>query len=179
MSTNMKKAREAAGLSQKEVALTLHVSAPTVSEWEAEKIRPSAANLKELSRLYNADVDYLLGITSERFYTEETSRKICDAIVCLQEKSPAAFSGFIIPSEIWEKIHDRIYRFSDVTFPQFAEVLGATLEDFIEPYSEQELKAAFFGGYSDELTQEEINELWDDAKEYFQYKIEQKKKRRE
>ena len=37
MNENMKKAREAAGLSQKQVAITLDVSAPTVSEWESGK----------------------------------------------------------------------------------------------------------------------------------------------
>ena len=44
---------------------------------------------------------------------------------------------------------------------------------------DEEMKAAFFGGYSDELTKDEIDELWDDAKDYLRYKIEQKKKRRE
>lgn len=44
---------------------------------------------------------------------------------------------------------------------------------------EEEMKAAFFGGYSDELTKDEVDELWDDAKDYLRYKIEQKKKRRE
>lgn len=179
MNENMKKAREAAGLSQKQVALTLQVSAPTVSDWEAGKISPSAAKLKELSKLYNSNVNYLLGLTSERYYSEETSQRICDAIVSLREKSPTAFSGFIIPHEIWRKISDRSYQFSDVTFPQFAEVLGVTLEDFIDPYSEPELKAAFFGGYSDELTKDEIDALWDDAKDYMRFKIEQKKKQKE
>lgn len=33
MNINMKKAREAAGFSQKQVAITLKVSTPTVSDW--------------------------------------------------------------------------------------------------------------------------------------------------
>lgn len=48
-----------------------------------------------------------------------------------------------------------------------------------ERLKDEELKAAFFGGYSDDLTKNEIDELWDDAKDYLRYKIEQKKKRRE
>ena len=44
---------------------------------------------------------------------------------------------------------------------------------------DEEIKAAFFGGYSDELTKDEVDELWDDARDYLRYKIEQKKKRRE
>lgn len=58
--SNLKAAREAAKMSQKEVALTLKVSAPTVSDWEAEKIKPSADNLMKLSELYNRSINYLL-----------------------------------------------------------------------------------------------------------------------
>ena len=61
MTNNIKKARENAGLSQKQVALTLHVSAPTVSDWESGKISPSVVNLKALSDLYRVPTDYLLG----------------------------------------------------------------------------------------------------------------------
>ena len=60
MNDRMKRAREAANLSQKQVALTLGVSAPTVSNWESGKINPTVANLKELCHLYNVSADYLL-----------------------------------------------------------------------------------------------------------------------
>lgn len=63
MRENMKKARIAAGLSQKQVAVSLNVSPPTVSEWESGKQNPSAENLKKLSELYNVPVDYLLGLS--------------------------------------------------------------------------------------------------------------------
>lgn len=73
---NMKKAREHAGLSQKEVAITLNVSAPTVSEWESEKKNPNANNLKSLSKLYKVSTDYLLGQTDDSMYIERNSSKI-------------------------------------------------------------------------------------------------------
>ena len=60
METNLKAARKAAGLSQKFVALSLKVSAPTVSEWENGKIYPSATNLIRLSYLYGVSIDYVL-----------------------------------------------------------------------------------------------------------------------
>ena len=63
MNANMKKAREAMGYSQKQVALTLNVSAPTVSDWEAGKINPTAEKLKKLSELYAVSTDYLLNLT--------------------------------------------------------------------------------------------------------------------
>ena len=63
----IKQAREAKGLSQKEVAITLGVSAPTVSEWESGKKRPRSSKLPALADLLGVSADYLLG-------TEETKK---------------------------------------------------------------------------------------------------------
>lgn len=71
MTTNIKKARISAGLSQKEVAVNLKVSAPTVSDWESGNINPSSANLKQLASLFNVSADYLLGNDSMTFGTLE------------------------------------------------------------------------------------------------------------
>lgn len=65
MSQNIKKAREIAGLSQKQVALELGVSAPTVSDWESGKICPTAKKLARLAQLLGVSTDYLLGRTDE------------------------------------------------------------------------------------------------------------------
>ena len=59
--TNLKEARETNKLSQKYVAATVGVSAPTVSEWESGKKTPTVENLLKLSDLYGVTVDYLLG----------------------------------------------------------------------------------------------------------------------
>lgn len=45
------------------------------------------------------------------------------------------------------------------------------------PVSEASLKAAFFEGGED-LTQEEMDELWEDAKDYIQYKLDQRRRRK-
>lgn len=45
-----------------------------------------------------------------------------------------------------------------------------------ERKTEDEIKAAFFGGYSDELPKEEIDALWEDAREYARFKAEQRKR---
>lgn len=75
---NIKKAREAAGLSQKEVAISLHVSAPTVSEWESGKKNPSIVYLKQLADKYNVSVDYLLGRSNQ---TEKNTSELTDVPV--------------------------------------------------------------------------------------------------
>lgn len=65
---NIKKARENAGMSQKEVAISLKVSAPTVSEWESGKKNPSAKNMKELAKIFNVSIDYLLGEENQSLF---------------------------------------------------------------------------------------------------------------
>lgn len=70
--TNIKKAREAIGLSQKEVAISLGVSNPTVSDWERGIKNPSGKNLKKLATLLNCSTDYLLGVSEQ---TSETTRQ--------------------------------------------------------------------------------------------------------
>lgn len=75
MTENIKKAREAAGLSQKQVSLELKVSAPTVCEWEKGKKFPSSENLRKLAKLYNVSVDYLLG-NSDELESTPKSKKI-------------------------------------------------------------------------------------------------------
>ena len=58
---NIKKARMAAGLSQKYVSVALGVAGPTVSCWESGKANPTAQNLSALADLFNVSVDYLMG----------------------------------------------------------------------------------------------------------------------
>ena len=57
-----REAREAKGMSQKYVALTLGVKPPNVSRWEAGVTYPSIENLIALANLYDVSVDYLLGL---------------------------------------------------------------------------------------------------------------------
>ena len=77
--------------------------------------------------------------------------------------------------------------------PQIAEALGTTTEYLLtgngpkkktvrakmsdsDTISDDDIKAAFFEGGED-LTQEEMDELWEDAKDYIQYKLEQRRRR--
>lgn len=53
--------REASGLTQKYVALTLGVKGPSVSNWESGKTTPTTENVAALAKMYNVSVDYLLG----------------------------------------------------------------------------------------------------------------------
>ena len=65
----IKECRINSKLSQKYVAMTLDVAAPSVSNWESGKTQPTPENLRRLASLFGVTVDYLLG--DEQLPTEE------------------------------------------------------------------------------------------------------------
>ena len=54
--------REAKGFSQKFVAVSLGVKAPSISDWEKGKTNPTIENLIALSKLLGVSCDELLGL---------------------------------------------------------------------------------------------------------------------
>lgn len=58
---SIRKARLAAGLSQKQVACHLGIASPSVCNWESGKTQPSPDNYKKLADLFGVSVDYLVG----------------------------------------------------------------------------------------------------------------------
>lgn len=68
--------REQRGMQQKELALELSVSQPTVSDWEAGRKIPSAKSTMKLAKFFSVSVEYLMGGTEE---TTIESHPITDA----------------------------------------------------------------------------------------------------
>ena len=79
--------------------------------------------------------------------------------------------------------------------PKIAEALGTTTEYLLtgegpkkrgarpvasdpDPISEDDIKAAFFEG-AENLTKEEMDALWEDARDYMRYKLEQRRKQQQ
>ena len=56
----LKKLRIEENLTQKELADLLHVSFQTISKWESDTNEPDVATLKELTKLFDCSLDYLL-----------------------------------------------------------------------------------------------------------------------
>lgn len=59
--TRLRECREKAGFSQKQVAVILKLSGPSVSNWENGKTNPTYENMARLADLYQVNVDYLMG----------------------------------------------------------------------------------------------------------------------
>lgn len=66
--TRIKELRESKGLSQKQLAISLHVSQPSVSSWEAGNKVMSAKTTAKVADFFGVSIDYLLG-------REETKNK--------------------------------------------------------------------------------------------------------
>lgn len=56
----LKSARKNAGLTQEQMAEKLAVSRQAITKWEADRGMPDIENLKQLSKLLNISIDYLL-----------------------------------------------------------------------------------------------------------------------
>lgn len=59
--TRIRECREACGMSQKYVAISVGVSPPTVSMWESGVKEPTRENLIKLADLFDVSIDYLVG----------------------------------------------------------------------------------------------------------------------
>ena len=71
----LKEERERQGLSQKDVADSLHVARQSVSRWETDQSYPDVENLIALGRLYHVSLDELLGIEREEVISESVQKK--------------------------------------------------------------------------------------------------------
>ena len=59
----VKELRKKKGIQQKELALSVGVSRPTVSDWESGKKDPSGERLKKLAEYFEVDELTILGVT--------------------------------------------------------------------------------------------------------------------
>lgn len=59
--TRVKEARKRKGLTQKQLATYLNLSANAICEWEKGRSEPSFETLKKIADYFDVSVDYLLG----------------------------------------------------------------------------------------------------------------------
>ena len=72
----LKELRIKKGLTQKDLADQLHVSFQTISKWENNENEPDIATLKELAKLYDCSVDFLINEDEE--IKEEQANEIAE-----------------------------------------------------------------------------------------------------
>ncbi|MDE7161936.1 MAG: helix-turn-helix domain-containing protein, partial [Anaeroplasmataceae bacterium] len=78
---NIKEQRQKLGLTQKDVAEKLNVTAQAVSRWENEDVEPSIDTLKQLSSLFNVSLDDFLNNNYEPKKEEPVVEEVAKEIV--------------------------------------------------------------------------------------------------
>ena len=87
-------------------------------------------------------------------------------------------SAGVSPSTMTELRKGRAQNISNATAEKFAAALNVTIDEvYGRTFDEEQIKAAFWGGES-ELTPEDIEELWQETKDYVEYKTLQRKKKK-
>lgn len=83
----LKEARKTCGLTQKEVAQALNVTAATYSRYENGLIQPAPETLKRIAVLMKTSVDFLLGSPSENnSQVDDIAKKVMPALRRDEEK---------------------------------------------------------------------------------------------
>lgn len=85
---NIKEQRNKLGLTQKDIAEKLNVTAQAVSRWENEEVEPSIDTLKQLSSLFNISLDVFLDnnyVPKEESPVEEVSSELSVEPEVIQE----------------------------------------------------------------------------------------------
>lgn len=89
----VKELRKKKGIQQKELAISIGVSRPTVSEWESNKKDPSGERLKKLAEFFGVDELVILGrgiVDLDRPETEQIKEMILDRLREGQPKTDEA-----------------------------------------------------------------------------------------
>ena len=77
---NIKKLRVQQGMTQKNLADKLFVSAQAISRWENDEVEPSIGTIVELAKIFDVSVDEILGIGSKESVKETTDEDFKEEI---------------------------------------------------------------------------------------------------
>ena len=88
MKNRVRELRKRAGMQQKELAIMVGVSGPTVSEWELNKKNPSGERLVKLTKIFGVDAGTILGYDSVFIPIQEKAVPIVGSIVCSPQTEP-------------------------------------------------------------------------------------------
>lgn len=126
--------------------------------------------LESIAKALGTSVGYLTGSFLNTLQSLEVKVEESEGGVRLTDESTGVQVVFSL--EEWQEIldgekYDAVWNRLNLLVPKDLPSSGI---------NERALRAAFFDGYADDLSQEEIDELWEDAKEYIAYKLEKRKK---
>ena len=82
MLKNLKKLRENAGISQKQLADSIGISQQSINKYENHKIEPDIDTMVKIADYFETSVDYLIGHSTIRRKIESTKEYALNADEC-------------------------------------------------------------------------------------------------
>lgn len=158
---NLKRARESAGLKQKELAAKINITPQTISAYEMAEAgskgkNPTLENALALAEALNVSLDELCGRDcSSKRTTFKSNRDIAEMIVFLNEVPHTEFSSVAETKEVFVGAPDGFPEFEEITeeFPTIT-IKDRKLSSFIMSwYKIRKL-------YNDGTIDRELYELW-------------------
>lgn len=90
----LKELRESKRLSQSDVAARLDVTRATISGYECNTITPSVEQLVKLAVLYNASLDYMMGLENRSYlYLDDLSESQQKTVLDVVDRLKKEFLG--------------------------------------------------------------------------------------
>ena len=145
---------------QKDFAAALGVTPSIVSEWRRRKSSSYRKYLSQIAMVLDTTTDYLVSGSGPK----HRSQILADFDVPRSTPPPPGAGTVQVGSQRVKGGMENIHVMGDIVSSKTG-------------LRENLLKAAFFEGGED-LTQEEMDELWEDAKDYIQYKLDQRRRRK-
>lgn len=162
----IKKLRRERGLSVQELADMIGKNRATVYRYENGDIENmSSKAMQDLASALNTTPMYLMGVYDDPYDYEEDPDSILSEV-------PDSFRREMLNQG--KSVREIYNAWQGIEQSAFEEHL-------IEPYSpiitDDQIKAAFFNGADPTLTKEEQDAMWDEAKAFIDFKIQQRKRK--
>ncbi len=111
----LKHLRQDKSLTQKDLADKLHVSFQTISKWENGENEPDISTLRELAKLFDCSVDYLINEdeTEREKVTEESNTPVVeskDRRICTHCGKEISGDDFVVTDQTKHERHGRFSR---------------------------------------------------------------------
>ena len=133
-------------VSQRTVEKECDLSNGAISKWKNSS--PSADALSKVAEYFHVSTDYLLGWTDDPIDYDDP--------------------------ELNAELYGPTYKAQGDDAKKALAFKQAEAEDAMRENALRSLRAAFFDGYADDLDPAEIDELWEDARTYAQFKAQQR-----
>jgi transcriptional regulator with XRE-family HTH domain len=177
----------------KQLGEKLDLAESTISQYETEKRSPDNETLLKLAEYFGVSVGYILGNNNDSLPPDLyilIGKRIVEAAQLKGLSAKEILSSIGISSATADEMVAGSYPFTIGTLSQIACCFDKPIQYFLAPntenptpesertVSDDTIKAAFFDGADPNLTKEEMDAMWEDARTYMQFKLEQRKRQK-